>query len=398
MRRNRGFTLIELLVVIAIIAILAAILFPVFARAREAARKATCLSNVRQITLACLMYANDYDDVLPAANSNQMSGQAHMITRNPTAIAPLTLPWVDFTTAPPVARDLTWYQYRGVFLSGICNKTDPRYIGTPRHPIMGNPYCWAKWVLPDLLAPYMKNIQIFNCPTLSRKDPWQRCGFVMQASTVPIIPGINKCMWDGCYTYACLHHDYGSAGSHFDEGDGNSGTWNQACRYEAHEPDGYTQPAQSSWYPGRTVNMGNYMWCFDRARMLGILPGSAAIALNTTKYYDPQNFSPCSIQLGVFDNPAGKPLVWCDSVSVHEGYGVYYGFMHQEPSTDPGGPVPVLPEGLTTSNNKGLAPNIRTATAVGFVDGHAKYVNLTFYDWLKFLFEPNTEGEGVPET
>jgi prepilin-type N-terminal cleavage/methylation domain-containing protein len=48
MRRSRGFTLIELLVVIAIIAILAAILFPVFARAREAARKATCISNVKQ--------------------------------------------------------------------------------------------------------------------------------------------------------------------------------------------------------------------------------------------------------------------------------------------------------------------------------------------------------------
>ena len=63
--RSAGFTLIELLVVIAIIAILAAILFPVFAQAREKARSASCLSNLKQITLGALMYAQDYDETLP---------------------------------------------------------------------------------------------------------------------------------------------------------------------------------------------------------------------------------------------------------------------------------------------------------------------------------------------
>src|SRR5438093_13768249 len=62
---RRGFTLIELLVVIAIIAILAAILFPVFARARSQARKATCASNLKQIGLAFLMYAQDSDETFP---------------------------------------------------------------------------------------------------------------------------------------------------------------------------------------------------------------------------------------------------------------------------------------------------------------------------------------------
>jgi prepilin-type N-terminal cleavage/methylation domain-containing protein/prepilin-type processing-associated H-X9-DG protein len=61
--RRQGFTLIELLVVIAIIAILAAILFPVFAQARDKARQAACLSNLKQIGLASRMYAQDYDDV-----------------------------------------------------------------------------------------------------------------------------------------------------------------------------------------------------------------------------------------------------------------------------------------------------------------------------------------------
>jgi prepilin-type N-terminal cleavage/methylation domain-containing protein/prepilin-type processing-associated H-X9-DG protein len=61
-RRKPGFTLIELLVVIAIIAILAAILFPVFAQARESARKATCQSNLKQIGTAWMMYAQDYDE------------------------------------------------------------------------------------------------------------------------------------------------------------------------------------------------------------------------------------------------------------------------------------------------------------------------------------------------
>ncbi|MBU0610862.1 MAG: prepilin-type N-terminal cleavage/methylation domain-containing protein [Armatimonadetes bacterium] len=66
--RSRGFTLIELLVVIAIIAILAAILFPVFARARAKARQTACLSNVKQISLALQMYAQDYDECYPVVD------------------------------------------------------------------------------------------------------------------------------------------------------------------------------------------------------------------------------------------------------------------------------------------------------------------------------------------
>ena len=76
-RRPSGFTLIELLVVIAIIAILAAILFPVFARARENARKISCGSNLRQVSLGWLQYAQDYDEkVMPWSSTGASNGYA----------------------------------------------------------------------------------------------------------------------------------------------------------------------------------------------------------------------------------------------------------------------------------------------------------------------------------
>lgn len=67
-KAKRGFTLIELLVVIAIIALLAAILFPVFARARENARKSSCANNLKQIGLGVLQYCQDYDETMPGHN------------------------------------------------------------------------------------------------------------------------------------------------------------------------------------------------------------------------------------------------------------------------------------------------------------------------------------------
>ncbi len=118
MLRKRGFTLIELLVVIAIIAILAAILFPVFAKAREKARQTSCLSNVKQIMTGELMYAADYDDMWP--NNVNPAGYAPVMTVG------------------------------GV----VCENVDP----------------WWEWqAFPD---PYVKNIEIFNCPTSPDAGCW----------------------------------------------------------------------------------------------------------------------------------------------------------------------------------------------------------------------------------
>lgn len=81
--RKLGFTLIELLVVIAIIAILAAVLFPVFAQAKASAKKANSLSNQKQIALATLMYAGDYDDIVPETGWDgpcQRRAEEHTLT------------------------------------------------------------------------------------------------------------------------------------------------------------------------------------------------------------------------------------------------------------------------------------------------------------------------------
>ncbi|HWD39522.1 MAG TPA: prepilin-type N-terminal cleavage/methylation domain-containing protein [Fimbriimonas sp.] len=112
--KSRAFTLIELLVVIAIIAILAAILFPVFAQAKEAAKKTACLSNTKQIGVGLYLYLNDYDDTLPMANYPNMPGN------EPSAFS---------------------------YLSG--GAASNAYVAK----------CWA-----DIIQPYTKNYNMFKCP------------------------------------------------------------------------------------------------------------------------------------------------------------------------------------------------------------------------------------------
>jgi prepilin-type N-terminal cleavage/methylation domain-containing protein/prepilin-type processing-associated H-X9-DG protein len=111
---RRAFTLIEILIVIAIIALLAAILFPVFSRARESARRSSCASNLKQLALGMIQYAQDYDERLPFLS---------------------TRPYLKISDGSAVAT---------------CSSTSSTCV---------KPY----W--PDLLDPYVKDSQIFNDPS-----------------------------------------------------------------------------------------------------------------------------------------------------------------------------------------------------------------------------------------
>lgn len=131
--RKTGFTLIELLVVIAIIAILAAILFPVFARAREQARKISCISNMKQIGTAALMYVQDYDET-----------------------------WLVMNT--PAARAIPNDLYSEVY-NGHAALSIPAEV-----PYVGQYSYMAQ------LQPYVKNTALFGCPSDPGVDPSIKVG------------------------------------------------------------------------------------------------------------------------------------------------------------------------------------------------------------------------------
>ena len=124
-RRKAAFTLIELLVVIAVIAILAAILFPVFARARENARRAACLSNMKQIGLGIMQYVQDFDEKFPAQYSNQFNFMATKASET-TASAPYCSSTAKNGSCP------------------ISNVMAPVFY---------------------IIQPYIKNVQVYVCPS-----------------------------------------------------------------------------------------------------------------------------------------------------------------------------------------------------------------------------------------
>jgi prepilin-type N-terminal cleavage/methylation domain-containing protein/prepilin-type processing-associated H-X9-DG protein len=94
-RSRNAFTLIELLVVIAIIAILAAILFPVFAQAKAAAKKISCLSNLKQLGLSVYIYGNDYDDFMPPSDGDGLKDQTYVFAARLKPYVKTNAIWLD---------------------------------------------------------------------------------------------------------------------------------------------------------------------------------------------------------------------------------------------------------------------------------------------------------------
>jgi prepilin-type N-terminal cleavage/methylation domain-containing protein/prepilin-type processing-associated H-X9-DG protein len=126
--RKRGFTLIELLVVIAIIAILAAILFPVFAKAREKARQTSCLSNVRQLVTGCMSYAQDYDESVPAsATFCHVPWRYGLCEQYFTQINPYVKNWQIY--ACPSMRNTTCNGY-GIQHHGVCCAVNDGFVSS----------------------------------------------------------------------------------------------------------------------------------------------------------------------------------------------------------------------------------------------------------------------------
>ena len=130
LRKKRGFTLIELLVVIAIIAILAAILFPVFSRAREKARQTACLSNMKQIGTALMMYVQDWDETFPFLGCFGCG-------TGPDANNPLCTPQAKIY---PYVKNTGVYDcpsadmYKLVVVANGCARSDPSGWGWPFPP------------------------------------------------------------------------------------------------------------------------------------------------------------------------------------------------------------------------------------------------------------------------
>jgi len=165
--RGKGFTLIELLVVIAIIAILAAILFPVFARARENARRASCQSNMKQIGLGSMMYVQDYDEMYPQVGGTGAGcGSYYPIT---------SLSWEQAIT--PYTKSTQIFQCPSDTKADSTDPTNPKtsygfnyYTGGAALASLKNPSQILMWYEDDSPGPHWARVSCQNF-TFHFNDP-----------------------------------------------------------------------------------------------------------------------------------------------------------------------------------------------------------------------------------
>lgn len=150
---QKAFTLIEILIVIAIISILAAILFPVFARARENARRSSCMSNLKQIGLGMMMYTQDHDERFPPTIPGTWRKRPEDYIVNTDKSMPSGHFLINDQGASPQTKNfVTWM---------------------------------------DLIFPYVKNVQVFKCPSHKASDTNPSYGYNTSLNTKPGTDGVG---------------------------------------------------------------------------------------------------------------------------------------------------------------------------------------------------------------
>ena len=185
---RRAFTLLELLVVIAIVALLAAVLFPVFSQAREKARGTACLSSVRQIGLAIRLYRQDYDGVNPRHRlCSDRVGDATCATASPT-----------ISTGP---NETWWAPY---------DNTIPPEPPNPFQVPYNTP------VKAGMLQPYFKNLMIFKCPSYAAGQVGYAMSYItagpMGKADADITNPSALFVWDHARTPGCADTRAGNTG------------------------------------------------------------------------------------------------------------------------------------------------------------------------------------------
>lgn len=329
-RKGHGFTLIELLVVIAIIAILAAILFPVFARAREAARKITCVSNARELAMAVVMYAGDWNETFPGVHNDDNDGAGHAVNPLQAAIC----------AANPS--------------SGSCHN-DQR-----------------QWALADITFPYLKNDDIHFCPTIGERVTRGRY-------EVPSGSGLwydDKVANTGSYHWICLHILPEPALGGLDE--------TQVC--------GPMELYQLA-FSGQNVIYGVMAYkkiSLPDCPSGGPATGVGCFNCNLPASW----FSACGQGQGDLVDAGRVPLLACNSFGQHEGYsGTQTDCLFPPPGLrlllDLLGAdhcPDCVQDGVFSSVTECYQKNWTGATVLAYADGHSKYERITMYDLWDIMF------------
>ncbi len=191
---SKGFTLIELLVVIAIVAILAAILFPVFAQAKLAAKKTVCLSNQKQIAIAIIMYAGDYDGAFPRTQDTLNAGEPSFIS---------------YWSTHSYQRSLDSYIRNGVGgVGGDGAKTGRGSVWyDPADPLKDSPSMWGSFTNNGLVTGTHRNESSISQPSntilnASRTADWSAFQGIVPPSPLPAgdpnDPFWSSDWWDIC--------------------------------------------------------------------------------------------------------------------------------------------------------------------------------------------------------